>query len=233
MKPKTFFFISLILSFLIMLGGSESGLAETVAEKRRATNKKFRKSLIDKLNQEKQLIEKLLGVDIYKNFDGRLEKLLEQFDDGFYDNMDKIFKNENFNQFFQNADQFKFGFGALGVWSETGEQRIYTLMQNFPKNAPLDIKIEQNYIKIKGFIEKSFKRRGENGDIAQVKRMSVNQKIHIPHDVYVEKAQFDQLKGKTRILFPKKNPTIKAIKRPATPKNRLKPMKKRKGEQVI
>ena len=208
----------------------------TPQQNRKETNKKFRKSLIDKLNQEKRLIEKLLGVDIYKQFDGKFEKLIEQFDDGFYDNMDKIFNDDKFNNFFQNADQFEFGFGALGVWTDTGEQRIYTLQQNFPKNAPLDIKIEDNYIKIKGVIEKSFKKRGPTGDISQVKRMSVNQDIQIPHDVYSEQAQFRMFKGKTQILFPKKNPIKMIPNQPKEPKEELnapKPLKKRKGELVI
>jgi hypothetical protein len=231
MNIKIYKFI--LFTVLSLLVCSSLSYAQSADKQRKETNKKFRKSLIDKLNQEKKLIEKLLGVDIYKQFDGKFEKLLEQFDDGFYDNMDKIFKDNNFNDFFQNADQFQFGFGSLGIWSENHSHRIYTLQQNFPKDAPLDLKIEKKRILIKGVIEKSFKRRGPNGDIAQVKRMAVNQKIQIPSDVFSDKATFDQFDGKTRILFPKKNPQPSPRKKNKTHDNGLKPLKKRKGEQTI
>ncbi|MBT7609108.1 MAG: hypothetical protein HN576_05095 [Bacteriovoracaceae bacterium] len=219
--------------FLTLILLSSPSYSQSTTEKRNETNKKFRKSLVDKLNQEKKLLEKLLGVGIYKQFDGKFEKLLEQFDDGFHDNMDKIFKNNNFNSFFQDADQFQFGFGPMGKWSETGGHRIYTLLQNFPKNTPLDLKIEKNRISIKGVIEKSFKKRGRKGEIAEVKRMSVNQEIRIPHDVYAEKASFDQFNGKTRIFFPKKNPSKIQKKSSNKQKNGLKPLKRIKGELSI
>jgi hypothetical protein len=228
MKIKLLTILIIIEAFII--AGVNS---QTPQQNRDETNRKFRKSLIDKLNQEKRLIEKLLGVDIYKQFDGRFEKLIEQFDDGFYDNMDKIFKDQNFNNFFKNANQFKFGFGALGLWTDDGKNRIYTLQQNFPKNAPLDIKIENNYIKIKGVVEKSFKKKGPKGEISDVKRMSVNQEIQIPSDVFAEKAQFRMLQGKTQILFPKKVPTGPMPNNHIKEKKVPKPLKRRKGDYAI
>lgn len=238
MNIKTFLTVLTIsLSFIIGPAYSQNNTNSKEDEKKQRdeVNKRFRRSLIDKLNQEKKLIEKLLGVDIYKQFDGQLEKLLEEFDDGFHDNMQKIFEDDTFNPFFQGANQFQYGFGSLGTWSETDQEKIFTIEQDFPKDTPLDIKIENRQIKVKGIIEKKFKRKGPHGDIAQVQKMTINKQVSIPHDVYWEKARFEQKDGKTRIAFPKKNamkPTQDS-KPENSPPNNLKPLKKRKGETTI
>ena len=243
MRTLVYFLVISFINTLLVNVFAQQNKPKEISEamKREKTNRRFRKSLIDKLNQEKKQIEKLLGVDIYKQFDGQFEKLLEEFDKGFYDNMQKIFEDDTFNPLFQNAKKFEYGFGAIGKWSENDFERIFLINQEFSKDAPLDIKVEKQLIKIKGTIEKKFKRRGPNGDIAQVQKMSVNQEISVPHDVFAEKAKFDQKNNKVRIRFPKKNApkdklhekTNSSLETQEEKDNGLKPLKKRSGDTTI
>ncbi|MCO4794080.1 MAG: Hsp20 family protein [Bacteriovoracaceae bacterium] len=238
MNVRTMFVIFLLIPLSVMSQSPKPTPTVTPDKSRDEINERFRKSLMDKFKNDRKVIEKMLGGGLFKQFDKKLEDMLKQFDNGLYQqfekDMNKFFDDENFDQIFKNANPYQFMNAGEFKWIETPKERILILKSEFPKDAPLDIKIENGKVHLKGKVMKQGTWM-DNGQVISGKRaVDFDRKISIPRDVHFDKASFDKKDGNIIIKFPKKyiqKAPLKKKKKSSGKK--LKPLKRQEGERKI
>lgn len=188
-------------------------LAQTI---HRSRNEEIQKQIDEMYRQRDELFKSLLDDSSFDNLDKRFEDLIKKFE------QDSFGAFEGFGQ-----EQI---FGEYD-WRENNEERIFSLKVKQLKDKPLDIKISNKQIRIKGEIESKIVSPDKKS--SKSSRSHFERSFDIPDDVIVNEPIFENKNGEILIKFKKlkkKSPVFK--NNPPSSKERL-PIEKGQNDLTI
>lgn len=156
-----------------------------------------------------------------------MDQMMDQLSDKFFDD----------DKFFSQFDNIQLMGGSRGQWIETDKEKILKLNVSLEEGMPVDIKIEDNLVKVSG--TEIIENKTQNSLFKSMR--SFSETYPIPRDVDPNKAQIEKAESGVIVKFPlltaqrnPKSPPPKNVKPPAKkprPKRDKLPIKA--GETVI
>jgi HSP20 family molecular chaperone IbpA len=169
---KLFFLIFIFCSFYIC----ESATAQN-------NQAEMQKQIEEVLKARDQMLRSLLDDSSFQDMNSRMDKMLQQFD---------------------NDDFFQGGLveDVVGEydWKETDTQQILSLKVKQIKDRPLDIKIKNGKISLKGDVESQTARENKKS----ITRVHFEREFAVPPGVDETHPEFENRKGELLIKFKKK-----------------------------
>lgn len=155
----------------------------------------------EQMQTDRALIRKYFKGDLFKKFDKQVDKVLKSFDPGSFQ---KFFDDDNFDKMLKHGKPSKGLSEGDFRWLETPKEKILVLKMTMAKDSPLDIKIENNHIVVKGtVIEKKEQKTSQGSNFYEISR-DINKTFPVPRDVDGNRAQFEFKAGEVLIKLPKK-----------------------------
>lgn len=168
----------------------------------------MQKQIEEVLKARDQMLRSLLDDSNFQDMNKRMEKMIQQFDD---------------DSFFSSG----FDEDVVGEydWKETETHQILSLKVKQIKDRPLDIKIKNGKISLRGDVESQTAKENHK----KITRVHFEREFSIPPGVDETRPEFENKKGELLIKFKKK----KVTKLPNAPRKDLTPVAPTPDDQRI
>lgn len=146
-----------------------------------------RKSIEEMMKMQDELLQSLMDDSSFSQMEKRMQERMEE--------MMKRFDDDSFF-----SQSFRFNNPIVGEynWTEDEAHRYLSLKVTQIKDRPLDIKIENGQIKIKGEVQEVDQKNKK-----QISKVQFERVFSIPQDVDATKPTFNNKEGELVISFPK------------------------------
>jgi HSP20 family molecular chaperone IbpA len=189
------------------------------------------------LKEYQREIEEMMKSPTFKGLGRMFEQMMQDMDQDIAKDLENFFQNGQFDTLLRSSDIFGQMQIGQGEWIETPKERILVLKFKSTENSPLDIKVENGKITIKGQIVVETKEQFAGGgeSISRSVR-SINQEYMVPEDVDAGSVNFENKDGEILMKFTKKafaSKLEKSKEKPSRPKDERRPLVPKKGDVTI
>lgn len=195
MKSRTFIFTFILalcaLNARMVNAQDQSGQTRDLDQQFERDMEGYRDAMRDAIERNRQIMEQILSSDFFEKMEADHQNFLKGLD---HSNLFKDFGRPFFGQNNEKNERLK--------WSENEKERIL-IVDIGTGDRPLDIKIKNDMIHIKGEVSKREENKGSDGIHARVYSYQFNESQSLPRDVDGSKAQFEKKGEKLWIRFPK------------------------------
>ncbi|WP_034729051.1 Hsp20/alpha crystallin family protein [Bacteriovorax sp. BSW11_IV] len=150
----------------------------------------YREAMREAIERNRKIMEQMLDSDFFNQLDDDRQNFLKGLDSS------DIFKGFG-KSFFQNNDR-----KSHLKWKDSEKERIL-IVDIGSGEKPLDIKIKDQQIRIKGEVTRKEENKGQGSIHARVYTYSFDETQTLPEDVDGDKATFEQKGSELWIRFPK------------------------------
>lgn len=186
MKLKTIIFIFLTMFSMPIIASDNRSAQEQLEQ----DMEYYREAMREAIERNRKIMEQMLDSDFFNQLDDDRQNFLKGLDSS------DIFKGLG-KSFFDTGKRE----GHL-KWKDNEKERIL-IVDIGSGEKPLDIKIKDQQIRIKGEITRKEENKGQGSIHARVYSYSFNEIQSLPEDVDADKATFEQKGSELWIRFPK------------------------------
>lgn len=164
-----------------------------------------------------QILKEFLESSSVDDLEKKMYKMIEEMDSGALG----MFEDRSLDSFLGDSGLLMEFDHGQHEWSETETQRVLTLKLELQKDSPLDIKIENNQIRVQAKIEKETINQTDFGETRSLSVQQYARVFLVPEDCVADSVQIENIDGGVSLRFDKKQiskssnrPLINPLKQP-------------------